>query len=161
MIKTLSLHQNTYSIFLKDGFFDSTDPSYNTKISTYLDLIQIYGFKASQLAMDIKVLDNKTDQSYFADIIVYDRILRPQIILKVKTPQQCNEYLNQKFTTDLFNLAKFSVNSIKYLVLVYPDVSGYVDQKDIVVIDFSKYKSFLDWEKSGFKHMDFIPMFNG
>src|SRR3989338_487918 len=112
MIKTLSLHLNQYTIFLKDGFFDSKDPSFNTKISTYLDLIQIYGFRASQLAMDIKVVDQLTKQTYLADIAVYDKFLRPQIILKVKTVEDYKEYSNQKFTTDLFDLARFSINTI-------------------------------------------------
>ena len=146
MIKTLSLHLNQYTIFLKDGFFDSKDPSFNTKISTYLDLIQIYGFRASQLAMDIKVVDQLTKQTYLADIAVYDKFLRPQIILKVKTVEDYKEYSNQKFTTDLFDLARFSINTIKYLVLVYSDSTGYIDQKDVVVIDFNKYKTFCNFE---------------
>ena len=158
MIKTLFLKQNKFSFILKDGFFDSKDPSFNTKISTYLDLIQIYGFRASQLSMDIKLVDKGSGKTYLADLLVYDKFLKPQIIIKVKSAKEYDEYISQKFITDLFELANFSVNSIKYLVLVYPNVTGYIDQKDLVVIDFDKYQSFKDWEKAGFKHLDFIPV---
>lgn len=158
MTKTLAMTSRSYSIFLKDGFFDSKDTNFNTKISTYLDLIQIYGFRASQIGMDIKVIDKKLGHEYFADIVVYNNMLNPEIILKVKTPQEYNEFVNLDFTTDLFKLAKFSLKTIKYLVLVYSDNSGYIDQKEMVVIDFVKYKSFEAWKASGYKHTEFIPV---
>src|SRR3989344_8045495 len=105
MIKTLPLKQNRFSFILKDGFFDSKDPSFNTKISTYLDLIQIYGFRASQLSMDIKLVDKVSGNTYLADLVVYNQFLKPQIIIKVKSAKDYNEYINQKFTTNLFELA--------------------------------------------------------
>jgi len=159
MTKTLSISTSTYSIFLKDGFFDSKDPSYNTKISMYLDLIQIYGFRASQIAMDIKVVEKKSKQTYMADLMVYNKTLQPEIIMKVKLPGQYDEYINQQFTTDLFELGQLSKNTVRYLVLIYPNISGYIDQKDVVVIDYIKYKTFKLWKQKGFEHMDFIPMF--
>jgi len=160
MTKTLPIHKINYSIFLKDDFFDSKDTSYNTKISMYLDLIQIYGFRASQISMDLKIVNSVNKEKHFIDLLVYDNNLQPKIIIKIKSPEQYNEYISRKFTTNLFDIAKFSKGTIEYLVLVYSNQSGYIDQKDIVVVDYNKYKSFLDWEKSKFKHTDFIPFSN-
>ncbi len=155
---TLPLKQNKFPFILKDGFFDSKDSNFSTKLSVYLDLINIYGFRASQLAMDIKVVDSLTKNTYLADLVVYDQFLKPQIIIKVKTIDDYKEYDDQNFTTNLFDLANFSVKTVKYLVLVYPNITGYIDQKDFVVIDFNKYKTFKDWQNIGFKHFDFIPI---
>jgi|GEM_PF-4852501 len=159
MINLTIIKQTNLSFLLADGFFDSTDPSFNTKISTYLDLIQIHGFKASRIAMDIELLDKDSKKKFKADLLVYNNALRPQLIFQVKTPKDYQEYISQSFKTDLFNLAKLSVHSVKYLVLVYRNVSGYIDQKEVVVIDYSRYKSFESWKQSGFEHLDFLPVF--
>jgi len=151
----------TTKFVLSDGFLDDSDPKFHAKISTYLDFINICGFSSANIAIkpsaDRSVL---TDSIYFSDLVVFNSYLKPIILVDIKHPNEFEGYLKGTYKTSLFDIAREAEDDeyIKNLILIYSDNSGYVVQKEPVVIDYRKYKTYGSWVKSKFEHSDLLPM---
>jgi len=143
---------------------DFTDPEERVRAELYIDLTEKYKYKSDNIGIEkgkkIGHPDKKSD--FRADIIVYDNSHYPFIFFELKSKDDYDKYFESSIETQLFNAAG-SVDSgrgyLKFLIYYtrWYDDDGKLQGK-YVTIDYTKYKSFEDWEEAGRPNLRYIPI---
>lgn len=152
--------------YLAQGYTDNfSDPEEWVRAELYIDLIEKYKYKPDK---DIIKLEKyrkighphkKTDIKM--DIVVYDKNHDPFILFELKSQEDYEKYFESSIRTQLFEPAatedkgKGTLKFIIYYTHWYND-DGKLQEK-YETIDYTKYKSFEDWEAAGRPNLRYIP----
>jgi len=142
---------------------DFTDPEEQVRAGLYIDLIDKYMYKPSSIGVEkVKKIGHPDKKSDFrADVIVYDSDNRPFTFFELKFKDDYDKYFEKSIHTQLFNPAG-SVDSgkgyLKFLIYYtrWYDEEGKLQEK-YETIDYTKYKTFEDWEVAGRPNLRYIP----
>jgi type I restriction enzyme M protein len=142
---------------------DFTDPEEQVRAGLYIDLIDKYTYKPRSIGVEkVKKIGHPDKKSDFkADVIVYDSDNRPFTFFELKSKDDYDKYFEKSIRTQLFNPAG-SVDSgkgyLKFLIYYtrWYDEEGKLQEK-YETIDYTKYKTFEDWEVAGRPNLRYIP----
>lgn len=85
------------------------------------------------------------------DVVVRDKDGKAFLYIELKSPQDYEKHKDEVIEKQLFNLASQEVGSgiaVKYLVLYSVELVGGEIKDKCLLIDYEKYSSFSDWEKT-------------
>jgi len=140
-----------------------SDPEEKVRAVLYLELIDKYKYQASRDVIEMEKLHKighphkKTDAKI--DILI-KKDKKPFMMFELKSPDDYERYMEDSIKTQLFNLAAVEDKGGKYLrYLIYYtryEEEGELREK-IITIDYTKFKSYDDWEGAGKPNLMLIP----
>ncbi len=132
------------------------------KAQLYVDLIEKYHYPVNsvELGRYVKVGGEKSKRYIEADVMIDDRHGNVESIFEVSSFVDFEDG-KDKIVADLFDLAYASTwaKKPKYLVYYSRSYKNCCCQEKILVIDYTKFNSFLSWKKAGRPGSDKIPEF--
>jgi len=152
--------------YLAQGYTDNfLDPEEQVRAELYIDLIKKYKYKPDK---DIIKLEKyrkighphkKTDIKM--DIVVYDKNRNPFMLFELKSPEEYDKYFESSIKTQLFEPAATEdkgKGTLKFLIYYtrWHDENGKLQEK-YETIDYTKFKSFEEWEAAGRPNLRYIP----
>jgi len=144
---------------------DFTDPEEPVRAELYIELIEKYEYKADKDIIKIEKRkkighpDKKTDIRI--DIIVYDKNHNPFMIFELKAPEDYDKYFEDSIKTQLFEPAATEdkgAGNLKFIIYYtkWHDEEGKIREK-YETIDYTKYKTFEQWDNAGRPNLRYIP----
>lgn len=142
---------------------DFSGPEEKVRAPLYLELIDKYNYQASKDVIEMEKLHKighphkRTDA--IIDIIV-KKNKKPFMMFELKSPEDYERYMEDSIKTQLFNVAAVedrAGKSLRYLIYYtrYEEEGGLKEK--IVTIDYTKFKSYDDWEDAGKPNLMLIP----
>jgi type I restriction enzyme M protein len=139
------------------------DPEEQVRAELYIDLIEKYKYKPDKIELEkyrkIGHPHKKTDIKI--DIVIYDENHNPFMLFELKSPEEYDKYFESSIKTQLFEVAATEdkgKGTLKFLIYYthWYDENGKLQEK-YETIDYTKYKSFDEWEKAGKPNLRYIP----
>jgi len=152
--------------YLAQGYTDNFfDPEEKVRAELYIDLIEKYKYKPYKNIIELEKYrkighpHKKTDIKM--DIVVYDENHNPFILFELKSPEEYDKYFESSIKTQLFEPAATEdkgKGTLKFLIYYtrWYDEDGKLQEK-YETIDYTRYKSFEDWEAAGRPNLRYIP----
>lgn len=152
--------------YLAQGYTDNfLDPEEQVRAELYVDLIEKYKYKPDKNIIELEKYrkighpHKKTDIKM--DIVVYDENHNPFILFELKTREDYEKYFESSIKTQLFEPAATEdkgKGALKFLIYYtrWHDEEGKLQEK-YETIDYTKFKSFEDWEAAGRPNLRYIP----
>jgi type I restriction enzyme M protein len=151
--------------YLAQGYTDDfQDPEEKVRTELYIELIEKYKYKPEHISIEkgkkIGHPDKKSD--FRADIIVYDVNNNPFIFLELKSKDDYDKDFESSIETQLFNAAgslDAGKGHLKFLIYYtrWYDEEGKLHEK-YETIDYTKFKSYEEWESAGRPNLRYIPI---
>lgn len=146
------------------GYTDNfLDPEEKVRAELYVDLIEKYKYKPEKILIEeTKKIGHPEKKSDFrADIIVLDAQNYPFMFLELKSREDYDRDFESSIETQLFNAAGSvdkGKNYLKFLIYYtrWYDEDGKLQEK-YETIDYTRYKSFEEWEDAGRPNLRYIP----
>ncbi|MCR4423867.1 MAG: N-6 DNA methylase [candidate division WOR-3 bacterium] len=152
----------TYSV---QGYTDSfLDPEEQVRAELYIDLIEKYKYKPDKNIIELEKHrkighpHKKTDIKM--DIVVYDEKHNPFMLFELKQPEDYDKYFESSIKTQLFEPAATEdkgKGTLKFLIYYTRWYDEGKLQEKYETIDYTKFKSFEDWEAAGRPNLRYIP----
>jgi len=152
--------------YLAQGYTDKfLDPEEQVRAELYIELIEKYKYKPDKNIIKLEKYrkighpHKKTDIKM--DIVVYDENHNPFMLFELKSPEEYDKYFESSIKTQLFEPAATEdkgKGTLKFLVYYtrWYDEDGKLHEK-YETIDYTKYKTFEDWESAGRPNLRYIP----
>jgi len=152
--------------YLVQGYTDNfLDPEERVRAELYIDLIEKYKYKSDKNIIELEKYrkighpHKKTDIKM--DIVVYDKNQDPFMLFELKSPEEYDKYFESSIKTQLFEPAATEdkgKGTLKFLVYYtrWHDEDGKLQEK-YETIDYTKFKSFEEWESAGRPNLRYIP----
>lgn len=152
--------------YLAQNFTDSfSDPEEKVRAELYVDLIEKYKYKPNKNIIELEKHrkighpHKKTDIKM--DIVVNDENRNPFMLFELKSPEEYDKYFELSIKTQLFESAATEDKgrgTLKFLIYYthWYDENGKL-QKKYETIDYTRYKSFEEWEDAGRPNLRYIP----
>ncbi|MCK4476157.1 MAG: N-6 DNA methylase [Methanophagales archaeon] len=142
---------------------DFSDPEEKVRAALYLELIDKFNYQASKDVIEMEKRHKighphkKTDA--IIDIIV-KKNKKPFMMFELKSPDDYERDMDDSIKTQLFNVAAVEDKggkNLKYLIYYTRyEEEGELREK-IITIDYTKFKSYDDWEDDGKPNLMLIP----
>jgi type I restriction enzyme M protein len=138
-------------------------PEEKVRAELYVDLIEKYKYNPDKIELEksrkIGHPDKKTDIRM--DIIVYDEQHNPFMLFELKSPEEYDKYFESSIRTQLFETAATEdkgKGNLKFLIYYtrWYDEDGKLKEK-YETIDYTKYKTFEEWEEASRPNLRYIP----
>jgi type I restriction enzyme M protein len=141
------------------------DPEEQVRAEIYIELIEKYKYQPNKDIIHIEEYkkighpDKKTDIKI--DVMLYDRGKNPFMLFELKSRDDYEKYFESSINTQLFEPAAVmdkGKGTLKFLIYYtrWHDDDGKLEEK-YETIDYTKYKSFEDWEHAGRPNLRYIP----
>lgn len=152
--------------YLAQGYTDNfSDPEEKVRAKLYIDLIEKYKYKPDKNILELEKYrkighpHKRTDIKM--DIVVYDESHNPFMLFELKSREDYEKYFESSIRTQLFEAAATEdkgKGTLKFLIYYtrWHDEDGKLYEK-YETIDYTKYKSFEDWEAAGRPNLRYIP----
>jgi len=152
--------------YLAQGYADNfLDPEEQVRAELYVDLIEKYKYKPDKNILELEKYrkighpHKKTDIKM--DIVVYDESHNPFMLFELKSREDYEKYFESSIKTQLFEPAATEDKGkgvLKFLIYYtrWHDEDGKLQEK-YETIDYTKFKSFEDWEAAGRPNLRYIP----
>ena len=159
-------HDGSKITYLAQGHIDSfLDPEEQVRAELYIDLIEKYKYKPDKNIIELEKYrkighpHKKTDIKM--DIVIYDENHNPFMLFELKSPEEYDKYFESSIKTQLFEPAATEdkgKGTLKFLIYYtsWDDEDGKLQEK-YETIDYTRYKSFEDWEAAGRPNLRYIP----
>lgn len=159
-------HDRSKITYLAQGHTNNfLDLEEQVRAELYVDLIEKYKYKPDKKIIELEKYRKighpykKTDIKI--DIVVYDKNQDPFMLFELKSPEEYDKYFELSIKTQLFEPAATEdkgKGTLKFLVYYtrWYDEDGKLQEK-YVTIDYTKYKSFEEWEAAGRPNLRYIP----
>ncbi|MCM8832282.1 MAG: N-6 DNA methylase, partial [Candidatus Omnitrophica bacterium] len=150
--------------YLAQGYTDNfLDPEEQVRTELYIDLIEKYKYKPNKISIEkyrkIGHPHKKTDIKI--DVVVNDNNNNPFMLFELKSREDYEKYFESSIKTQLFETAATEDKgrgTLKFLIYYtrWHDEDEKIQEK-YETIDYTKYKSFDDWEAAGRPNLRYIP----
>jgi type I restriction enzyme M protein len=152
--------------YIAQGYADKfLDPEEQVRAELYIELVEKYKYKPDKNIIELEKYrkighpHKKTDIKM--DIVVYDENYNPFILFELKPREDYEKYFESSIKTQLFEPAATEdkgKGTLKFLIYYtrWHDENGGLQEK-YETIDYSKYKSFEEWETAGRPNLRYIP----
>jgi len=159
-------HDGSKITYLAQGYTDNfLEPEEQVRVELYTDLIEKYKYKPDKNIIELEKYrkighpHKKTDIKM--DIVVYDEQHNPFMLFELKSPEEYDKYFESSIRTQLFEPAATEdkgKGTLKFLIYYtrWYDEDGQLKEK-FVTIDYTKYKTFEEWEAAGRPNLRYIP----
>ena len=155
---------NEKIIYNSVGYSDDIlDPEEQVRAALYFDLIDKYGYNPSKNVIEMEKLHKighphkRTDAKI--DILI-KKNNKPFLIFELKSQDDYERYMEDYIKTQLFNVAAVEdkgSNFLKYIIYYTRfEENGELVEK-ILTIDYSKFKSYEEWDNAGRQNLKLIP----
>ncbi|MCG2719128.1 MAG: N-6 DNA methylase [Nanoarchaeota archaeon] len=138
------------------------DPEEKVRAALYVELVTKYKYDPKEIEKPDKYIkighpDKKTDVKI--DLLV-NKNGKHFMMFELKEPDKYERDMESSIKTQLFNVAPVLDPKVKYLkYLIY--YTRYFEEKKlkekIITIDYTKYKTYEDWEEAGRPNLMLIP----
>jgi len=152
--------------YLVQGYADNfLDPEEQVRAEFYIDLIEKYKYKPDKNIIELEKYrkighpHKKTDIKM--DIVVYDKNHNPFMLFELKSREDYEKYFESSIKTQLFEPAATEDkgrSTLKFIIYYtrWRDEDGKLQEK-YETIDYTKFKSFEEWEVAGRPNLRYIP----
>ncbi|MGD9486432.1 MAG: restriction endonuclease subunit M [Calditrichaceae bacterium] len=151
--------------YLTQSFSDNfDDPEEKVRVGLFYDLIEKYGYKNNKEIIDLEFKRTighpyKINKSLL-DIILYRPDKTPFAIFELKSESDYEKYFEDSIKTQLFERAANEDKGSGILnYLIY--YTRYYDDSELIektqVIDYTKFKTWEQWEEAGRPNLRVIP----
>ena len=151
--------------YLAQSFADNfEDPEEKVRVGLFYDLIEKYGYKNDKEIIDLEFKRTighpyKVNKSLL-DIILYRPDKTPFAIFELKSENDYERYFEDSIKTQLFERAANEDKGSGILnYLIY--YTRYYDDAELIektqVIDYTKFKTWEQWEEAGRSNLRIIP----
>jgi type I restriction enzyme M protein len=143
---------------------DFSDPEEKVRAALYLELLDKYNYQASKDVIEMEKRHKighphkKTDA--IIDIIV-KKNKKPFMMFELKSPDDYERDMEDSIKTQLFNVAAIEDKggkNLKYLIYYTRYEEEEELREKIITIDYTKFKSYEDWEEAGKENLMTIPL---
>jgi len=158
-----SLSRITYIAQNKSENFN--DPEELVRAGLYIDLIYKYEYKSAEDIIEIekfrKIGHPHKKSDLFMDAVIYDKDSNAFTLFEFKSPEEYDKYFELSIETQLFEAAanedkgKGKLKFLIYYTRWYDEESELHERYEC--IDYTKFKSFNDWDEGGRLNMRYIP----
>ncbi len=157
-------HDGFKITYLAQGYTDNfLDPEEQVRAELYVDLIEKYNYRPDKIELEkyrkIGHPHKRTDIKM--DIVVYNENHNPFMLFELKPRDDYERYFESSIKTQLFEPAATEdkgKGTLKFLIYYtrWYDDDGKLQEK-YETIDYTKFKSFDDWEAAGRPNLRYIP----
>ena len=149
----------------QDHTYNYNDPEEQVRVDLYIDLIKKYKYEPSKDVIEVekhrKIGHPRKKTDIKMDVVVYDKVKSPFMLLELKAPEKYDVEFESSIKTQLFEPAATEdkgKGNLKFLIYYtrWYDEDGKIHEK-YETIDYTKYRSFEEWEEAGRPNLRYIP----